>query len=179
MVINTPASLGAWTINRVYPPTTVTATGGTGSYTWNASGLPGGMSIDPSTGIVSGTPTASGSFPVTVTVTDTASPAMTTFKNYTLTINPALSITTTACAAKQGKPINGLTLGRAGGTGPFTWSGSGQPGWVVVNPSGTLTANGNAPSSGTFAFTLTVTDAAGASNTVTFTITVVNGTGTC
>jgi hypothetical protein len=41
-------------------------------YTWSATGLPSGLAINPTTGAISGTPNAAGTFPVTVTVTDGA-----------------------------------------------------------------------------------------------------------
>lgn len=48
---------------------TLQGTGGTGTLTWSATGLPAGLSISPS-GTISGTPTASGQFTPTITVTD-------------------------------------------------------------------------------------------------------------
>jgi len=48
----------------------LTATGGTPPYSWTATGLPTGVSINASTGVVSGTPSAAGSYSTTVTVTD-------------------------------------------------------------------------------------------------------------
>jgi hypothetical protein len=49
---------------------TVQALGGTPPYRWSANGLPAGVSIDPSSGVISGTPTAAGAFPFAVTVSD-------------------------------------------------------------------------------------------------------------
>ncbi len=69
----TTSSLPDGTVNSAYGPLTMTALGGTGSYTWNASGLPSGLSLS-SSGMLSGTPqTSSGSpFPINITATDTA-----------------------------------------------------------------------------------------------------------
>jgi hypothetical protein len=52
-------------------PDTFTASGGTGPFTFGLSsgGVPG-LSLDPSTGVLSGTPTQLGDFPITVGVTD-------------------------------------------------------------------------------------------------------------
>ncbi|MEV6287713.1 S8 family serine peptidase [Kribbella sp. NPDC051770] len=50
----------------------LTATGGRGGNTFTATGLPGGLSVNPSTGLVSGTPTGQGNFRPTVKVTDSS-----------------------------------------------------------------------------------------------------------
>jgi hypothetical protein len=55
--VNTPVSL------------TVHASGGSGTFTWSATGLPAGLSIATGTGVISGTPTAAGTSTVTVTAT--------------------------------------------------------------------------------------------------------------
>lgn len=48
----------------------LTATGGTAPFSWTATGLPTGLTINAATGVVSGTPTAVGSYSTTVTVVD-------------------------------------------------------------------------------------------------------------
>ena len=48
----------------------LTATGGTAPLAWSQTGLPSGLSIDPQTGVLSGTPTSTGVSQVTSTATD-------------------------------------------------------------------------------------------------------------
>ena len=83
------------------------AVGGTAPYTWSATGLPGGLAINPVSGVISGTPAnlldpnaASTTFPVTVTVQDAT--ATTVNKVINLIINqtaPAAPSTLTAVAS--------------------------------------------------------------------------------
>jgi predicted extracellular nuclease len=71
---------------------TLQATGGTSPYTWAATGLPDGVTVDAS-GAVSGTPTEDGTFDVTATATDSATPtAATDDVTFTLTVAPAASL---------------------------------------------------------------------------------------
>lgn len=71
-------------------PFAVTATGGTTPYSWSATGLPAGLSINGTTGEVTGTPTTAGVSDVTVTAKDAADATATaTFK---VTVNPAGTI---------------------------------------------------------------------------------------
>jgi len=80
-----PLTLPSGTDNVVYPTVTLTATGGQTPYTWSATGLPLGLNLDPGTGVLSGTPTVSGVYPVTVLMTDHGQ--RTVGMRYTLTIN--------------------------------------------------------------------------------------------
>jgi subtilase family serine protease len=52
---------------------TLTATGGTAPYTWTSTALPAGLTLNGSTGVISGTPSAAGTTSVTATVHDAAS----------------------------------------------------------------------------------------------------------
>jgi Zn-dependent metalloprotease len=74
-VVNTPVNLQ------------LAATGGTAPLHWTATGLPTGLSISDS-GSISGTPTAQNTFAVTVTATDSATPARTGSASFSWTIQP-------------------------------------------------------------------------------------------
>jgi uncharacterized protein (TIGR03437 family) len=105
VTITGPASLPVATLGAAYTPTTITAAGGSGVYTWSATGLPAGLSIGATTGTITGTPagTTSGTATVVVTVTDTSS--NTASKTYSLTVNqPSGSpVITSVSAATEGQ----------------------------------------------------------------------------
>jgi hypothetical protein len=85
--------LGA-TITPVTPSATDSQTSPAPVITWSATGLPAGLSIARSNGTISGKPTASGTFAVTVTATDNARPANSGSASFTWTVTyPAPVIT--------------------------------------------------------------------------------------
>jgi hypothetical protein len=64
---------------------TLSASGGTGPYTWSASGLPAGLSINATSGVISGTPTTAGTSSVTATAKDSTGATGST--SFTWTVN--------------------------------------------------------------------------------------------
>jgi len=117
----TTTSLPGGTVGLPYSQT-LAATGGTGTLAWtrSAGSLPTNLALS-SAGIISGTPTNTGTSNFTVRVTDALSQSDT--QALSITISAALTITTTSPLpnARVGRSYN-QTLQRSGGTAPFTWS---------------------------------------------------------
>jgi prepilin-type N-terminal cleavage/methylation domain-containing protein len=63
---------------------TLTASGGVKAYTWSATGLPAGLTLTSSTGVISGTPATPGTYAVTTTVTDARGTAITVPATWTV-----------------------------------------------------------------------------------------------
>ena len=104
-------SLPAGVTNYGYSATFAAATGGTGSFTYGASGLPGGLSLSGRT--VSGTPTVAGAYTVLLTATDSA--------GYASTVSTTLNITNPVPAPCSGKnAVESAYVART-------------PGYIVVN----------------------------------------------
>ncbi len=89
----TNTNLPSGTINMAYPSNVkLEAVGGKEPYKWSISSgaLPAGLSLNSANGMISGTPTASGDFSVTIKVTDNSKPeAKTSTKVFTIHISPA------------------------------------------------------------------------------------------
>ncbi len=104
-----PATLNAGTMGVPYASLVLSASGGTSPYSYALSGaLPNGMSFSIDT--LSGTPTQSGSFPITVTATDAN--GCTGVQTYTLTVAPAVAHNLTI--TKTGTSTGTVTSSPAG-----------------------------------------------------------------
>src|SRR5205823_1692740 len=145
---------------------TFTQSGGVGATTFSLSSgtLPAGLTLA-SNGVLSGTPTQTGTYPITVTVTD-SNGCTGTGPTYTLTINcqtitvanPAVSTGTAGTAFSQ-------TFTQSGGIGTTTFSlasGALPPG-LALSAAGVL--SGTPTQTGTFPITVKATDSNGCSGT--------------
>ncbi len=172
----TPAS-GTLVATYGAPFSQVFATvGGSGSASLVVTGtLPTGLAF--SGGILSGTPTAPGSYPITVTATDTlltgVGAPFTVSNSYTIDV-PAPTIT--LAPATLPDTTAGLAYSQAlsatGGVAPYTFAitAGSVPAGTTLSAGGVL--SGTTTTSGTYSFTVTATDAFGQSGTQAYTVVV-------
>jgi hypothetical protein len=155
-------SLPNGTVGAVYS-SSVAASGGTTPYTFVASGLPGGLSISPSTGAITGTPaqSAAGTSAIAITVTDSTQPtAQSATASLSLSISPSkLAISTTSLPAATVGAAYSASIAATGGTTPYTFSATGLPSGLSISPStGAITGTPAASSAGTAMVAIKVTD---------------------
>jgi hypothetical protein len=160
-------SLPQGTVGTAYSATLM-ASGGTTPYTWSVTGgtLPAGLSLAPSTGIISGTPTAATSTSITVQIKDASAFAKSATLAITIvTATAQLTITTTTLPNGQVGQAYSATLAATGGKLPYTWSlttGTLPAGLKLNASTGMITGTPTATANGT---TLALKVADGSSQT--------------
>ncbi|MEQ9400562.1 MAG: putative Ig domain-containing protein, partial [Longimicrobiales bacterium] len=167
----TTTSFPTGVVNVAYNQT-LAASGGTGTFAWSiVSGrLPLGLSLDASTGAITGTPAVGETVGFTVQVT---SGTRTATKALSITIYEPVTVTTTSLPNGQEGVAYAQPLTATGGNGTFTWSvtAGALPGGLSLEPSlgeilGTPTA------AGTFNFTVQAASA-GLTGTKALSITII------
>jgi hypothetical protein len=170
--ITTTSPLPTGTVGANYSET-LAAQGGGGHYIWavTVGALPSGLTMS-SAGVISGQPTAAG--PGSFTIQVTGASEATASKAFTMTINPALAITTASPLPAGTVGVNyAQTLAATGGSGTYTWAVSAgtlptgltlaaSTGAITGQPSGATTAN----------FTIQVTDSNSVTATKAFALTI-------
>jgi hypothetical protein len=177
MIVVATAAPPPGTVTYPYPGFTFSVTsGGSPPFTWTVTTgrLPAGLTLG-SDGSLSGTPTSAGSASFTVAATDSASPAGTASRPFSVQIN-----STVAPVITQTPPpppaTNGLSyayqFAESGGALPLSWavtSGALPPG-LTLGSDGSL--SGTPTTTHSFTFTVTLTDSASAKDAAPFTIVV-------
>ncbi len=177
-ITTTSGGLPTGVVNTPYPSNAfLSATGGIQPYTWSYTGnLPPGMSLNTSTGQITGTPASTGTFSFTAKVTDSSSPVQTATASLSITVNGTLTITTTSVPNGSTNTQYNATVNASGGVPPYNWSitsGNLPPGLSPSN-NNSLSISGQPTTTGTYPFTLQVTDNQG--NTASQGFTIVIGT---
>ncbi|MFN7970763.1 MAG: putative Ig domain-containing protein [Acidobacteriota bacterium] len=168
-----PASLPNGTVGTPYSQT-ITASGGTAPYTFavTAGALPNGLTLTAG-GVLSGTPSATGTFNFTVTATDSA--ACTGSRAYTIVISSGCGVITLSPATLPGGTVGipySQTITASGGTAPYTFAVTAGtvPTGLSLSAGGVLSGTPTTP--GTFNFTVTATDNAGCTGSQAYSVVV-------
>jgi hypothetical protein len=141
------------------------------SLTYSATGLPAGLSINSSTGLISGTPTTAGTSSVTVTATDTTGTSGSAAFTWTINPNTVNTVTVTNPGSQTGTVGTAASLqiqasdSASGQT--LTYSATGLPAGLSIS-STTGLISGTPTTAGTSSVTVTATDTTGASGSASF-----------
>ena len=133
--------------------------------------LPSGLTLNPATGVIAGTPTVIGTFTFTVQATDSLA---SDDQELSITVASQLTIVTTNLPIGTVRANYSAQVNAAGAVGALTWivsQGSLPPGLTLGQTTGVIA--GTPTTAGTVGFTVTVTDAAGGITSQALSITIV------
>jgi hypothetical protein len=173
-IVISPASLPTGTVANAFS-VTFTSSGGSGAgYTYTETGsLPSGLSLT-SSGVLSGIPSQSGSYSITVTASDSI--GGTGSQAYTLKVNPAVVVSPSSLPnATINSAYSAAFTATGGSGGGYSFAESGAlPAGLSFSQSGVL--SGTPTQTGTFTLTVTATDSNGGTGSVTDSLTVKSAT---
>lgn len=172
VTITTSALTAGNTTDAYSQQINVVNTNASGSNVFNITGLPTGLTYSTSTGLISGAAgslTTTGSYPVTVTVTNGTA---TDTQNYTLTVGSKPTVTTPSLPNTVNGASYNQTLAASGTPNSFTYalaSGS-LPTGLNLSSAGVI--SGTSTTNGTYTFAVTATNTTGTSAAKSYTVTV-------
>jgi hypothetical protein len=174
LTITTSPALPNGVVNQNYL-FTLSAAGGTTPYSWAITGgvLAPGLNLTTG-GIITGTPSGTGTFRFTATVSDASGHQASQSFSIGITAGLAITIPAQLPNASLNNPYS-QTLIANGGTPPYTWgvkSGT-LPSGLGLSAGGLL--NGTPSAGGSFTFTIQVTDNTGATASQQFSLTIATG----
>jgi hypothetical protein len=176
-----PNSLGAGTTGEAYSGS-ISASGGSGNYTWTVTSLPADGLSSSSTGgtlTISGTPTTATTVSFGAKLTDTTTGISVGPFNYSVLVSnpPPLSLPTpnpnSLPSATVGQSYSG-SISATGGVPPYTWTVTGLPsnGLSSSSSSNTVSVSGTPTTTTAVTLTAQVTDSASHTASNTYTISV-------
>lgn len=148
------AAMAGGQVGSAFSYQTTATNGPTG---FGATGLPAGLSIDPGTGLISGTPAASGAFTVIITAGNAAGGS--SAAALVLTILPAAPVLTSAASA-SGQVGVAFGFQIVAANAPASYSATGLPAGLSLDPASGL-ISGAPMAAGTFAAAVSATNAGG------------------
>jgi hypothetical protein len=172
----TTTTLSATTLGSAYSQK-ISVTGGAGTLTYSISSgaLPSGLTLNLSTGAITGTPTATGTANFTVKVADSSTVgAMSATQQLSIAVNSALSITTTTLPNAVLGSLYSAMLQSTGGLAPISWSivgGTVLPTGLGLNSS-TGAVTGTPTAAGTVNVTFQAADSSSPQQTAKATLTI-------
>ncbi|MBB5064304.1 S-layer family protein [Granulicella mallensis] len=142
--------------------TALVASGGVPPYTWSLTvgSLPAGLTLNASSGVISGKPTAAGMANFTVQVKDSDPTPATATASLGMTVVQPLVITTMSLPAVRVGSTYSQTLTATGGTPPYIWkqSSGNLPAGLQLSSAGVI--SGTVTAAGPATFAVSVSDSA-------------------
>ncbi|HCN75989.1 MAG TPA: hypothetical protein DIT13_02195, partial [Verrucomicrobiales bacterium] len=168
-----PVSLADGAAGVAYSQT-VSATGGIAPYSFavSAGSLPAGLSLNATTGSITGTPTTGNAAGTSVTIRATDANGCQATRAYSIKICPVISVNPASLSNPTLGAAYSQTVSASGGVAPYVYaiSGGALPSGLSLNTS-TGAITGTTSSTASASFTLRATDAHGCQGTRVYTLT--------
>jgi uncharacterized protein YhjY with autotransporter beta-barrel domain len=165
-----PGGLPGGTVGTAYSQT-ITASAGAAPYSFAATGLPAGVTLNPSTGALSGTPTVAGSYSINVSATDAHGATGSAAYTLAIAVQPPVANAASVTVAAN-STNNAVTLAITGGAATTVAIGTSASHGVATASGTSISYSPTAGYSGSDSFTYTATNASGTSAPATVTVTV-------